>query len=64
MEFSWSILRLFDEIVHHCFEILFLSSANIDKIDSIGPNYIKMKDKEIPLSESSRKELMQQIETL
>lgn len=37
---------------------------NIDKIDSIGPNYIKIKDKEIPLSESSRKELMQQIETL
>lgn len=37
---------------------------NIDRIDSIGPNYIKIKDKEIPLSESSRKELMQQIETL
>lgn len=37
---------------------------NIDKIDSIGPNYIKIKDKEIPLSEASRKELMQQIETL
>lgn len=37
---------------------------NIDKIDSIGPNYIKIKGKEIPLSETSRKELMQQIETL
>ena len=37
---------------------------NIDRIDSIGPNYIKINGKEIPLSESSRKELMQQIETL
>ena len=37
---------------------------NIDKIESIGPNYIKMAEKEIPLSEASRKELMQQIETL
>ncbi|MCB0477211.1 MAG: response regulator [Crocinitomicaceae bacterium] len=37
---------------------------NVDQIDSIGPNYIKIKGKEIPLSESSRKELMQQIETL